>query len=104
MSYNRYSRFYNNGTYSIVPNITIQKKSSDYYSEYNCQSNRLDNISYYYYGDPNYDWLIMMANPEYGSMEFSIPNGTMLRVPYPLKETLDLYNDAINIYNTLYKN
>lgn len=58
-------------------------------------------ISNTYYGDPNYDWLIMMANPEYGSMEFDIPDGTILRVPYPLKETIDNYNKAVDVYNTL---
>ena len=101
MSYNRYSRFYKDGTYSIVPNIKITKKSSDYLVEYNSSSNRLDMISNTYYGDPNYDWLIMMANPEYGSMEFDIPDGTILRVPYPLKETIDTYNKAVDVYNTL---
>ena len=54
------------------------------------------------YGDASYDWLIMMANPQYGSMEFDIPNGTILRIPYPLNITLELYNKAVEHYNELY--
>ena len=30
----------------------------------------------------------LQANPEY-TMEFDIPDNTIIRIPYPLKETLD---------------
>ena len=62
----------------------------------------MDNISYKYYKDANYDWLIMMANPEYGSMEFEIPDGSLLRIPYPLGVSLDDYNNKVEEYITLY--
>lgn len=101
MSYNRYSKFLSNGKYKIVPSVTLTKRSTDYFEIYNQGSTRLDIISDKYYGDANYDWLIMMANPEYGSMEFSIPNGTMLRIPYPLSEAIADYERKIDLYNTL---
>ena len=102
-TYNRYSRFLVNGQYKIVPSIPIPEKSTDYMEIYEQGKTRLDLISYKYYGDANYDWLIMMANPQYGSMEFDIPNGTVLRIPYPLNTTLELYNKAVDRYNELYQ-
>lgn len=45
----------------------------------------------------------MMANPEYGSMEFDIPDGAIIRIPYPLSTTLELYEKAVDRYNALYK-
>ena len=103
MSYNRYSKFTLNGKIQIVPSITIYEKSTDYVEVYHHSQNRLDNLSYKYYGDANYDWLIMMANPEYGSMEFDIPDGAIIRIPYPLSTTLELYEKAVDRYNALYK-
>lgn len=102
MSYNRYTKFRNNGKYEIVPGIQIPIKSTDIYEQYITNQSRLDLISYKHYNDPNYDWLIMLANPEYGSMEFSIPSGTYLRIPYPLNDTLKDYVKQIEIYKRLY--
>ena len=103
MSYSRYNRFLVNGKYEIVPSVEIYSKSSDFFEVYKGGATRLDILSNKYYGDPNYDWLIMMANPEYGSMEFNIPDGAILRIPYPLNTTIDAYNSAIDKYNILYK-
>ena len=44
------------------------------------------------FNDPNYDWLIMQANPQYGSLEFNIPDGARLRIPYPLDTVIARYN------------
>ena len=63
---------------------------------------RLDLISYDYYGSADYAWLILQANPQYGSMEFSIPDGVELRIPYPLNVSLDAYQKSIETYNKLY--
>lgn len=102
MSYDRYSRFRVNGTIKIIPGITIDPKSTDYFETYTLGLSRLDIISSEYYGDPNYDWLIMLANPEYGSLEYNIPDGSVLRIPYPLSTTLENYNNKIDLYETLY--
>ena len=103
MSANRYEKFLINGTYDIVPSIEIYKKPTDYTEVYKAGVTRLDLLSYKYYNDANYDWLILMANPQYGSMEFNIPDGSILRIPFPLQQTLDLYNKAIERHNALYK-
>ena len=102
MSYDRYKNFRVNGSIRIVPNVKIVKKDSDFYETYHLGVTRLDNISFDYYGDANYDWLIMMANPQYGSMEFNIPDEAEIRIPYPLAQTLELYNTAVKEYETLY--
>ena len=102
MSYDRYSKFRLNGLIKIVPNLEIVKKSSDFYETYELGKSRLDLISNKYYGDPNYDWLIMMANPEYGSMEYELPDGCLIRIPYPLDKTIELYNNKVSDYYTLY--
>ena len=73
-----------------------------YYDYYKEGETRLDLLSYQYYEDPNYDWLIMQANPEYGYLEYQIPNGSKLRIPFPLESTLTQYNKDIETYNILY--
>lgn len=102
MSYDRYSRFRINGKITKVPSVALTPKSTDYFEVYRRGSSRLDNISYKYYDDPNYDWLIMMANPEFGSMEFEIPDNSLLRIPYPLGLSLEDYTNRIEDYITLY--
>ena len=102
MSYSRYKNFVKNGTVKMVPFIAIPKRSSDYYMYYKVGESRLDLVSYEYYGDPNYDWLIMQANPQYGSLEFKIPNNALLRIPYPLDVVISQYNSDIEKYNELY--
>jgi hypothetical protein len=62
----------------------------------------LDLLSYQYYGDPNYGWLILQANPDAGSLEFRIKNHTRLRIPYPLDNAIQGYEANINRYNNLY--
>ena len=102
MSYDRYQQFRVNGHIEVVPGITIDPKDTDYFETYILGQSRLDVISNDYYGDPNYDWLIMLANPEYGSLEYKIPDGVTLRIPYPLSATLENYNNKIIAYKTLY--
>ena len=102
MSYDRYKQFRVNGQIQVVPGITIDPKDTDYFETYVLGQSRLDVISNDYYGDANYDWLIMLANPEYGSLEYKIPDGATLRIPYPLSVTLENYNNKILMHKTLY--
>jgi hypothetical protein len=37
-----------------------------------------------------YDWLILYANPDY-LIEFDIPDGTIIRIPFPLERALSEY-------------
>lgn len=102
MSYDRYKQFRVNGQIQVVPGITIDPKDTDYFETYVLGQSRLDVISNDYYGDANYDWLIMLANPEYGSLEYKIPDGATIRIPYPLSVTLENYNNKILMHKTLY--
>ena len=97
-SYDRYSKFRENGTIQMVPFISIPIRSTDYYETYHRGITRLDILSYNYYGDASYYWLILQANPEYGAMEFNIPDGVQLRIPYPLGVVIDQYNSDIDKY------
>lgn len=102
MSYfDRYSPFKNNGKLEIVPFIKIKKKNSDKYITYRKNLVRLDKISYEYYKSPDYGWLIMQANPEYGSIENFIPDGVVLRIPYPLDVTISDYLNDIKLYKEM---
>ena len=97
----RYEDFVKDGKWDYVPFITIPKQNGDCYVVYD-NHKRLDNISYEYYKDPNYGWLIMQANPEYGSLEYNIPNGVILRIPFPLENVLNKYREDIKKYRELY--
>ena len=102
MGYDRYKRFRVNGNVYFPPLVKIYPKASDYFETYIKGSTRLDNLSYEYYGDPGYDWLILMANPELPALEYQIPNGVEIRIPYPLDMTLENLNRQIDRYETLY--
>jgi phage tail protein X len=60
---------------------------------------RMDMLSYKYYGDPDYGWLILQANPSIPSMEYLIQDGTVIRIPYPLSTAISRYEQSINEYN-----
>lgn len=97
--YDRYNSFRKDGNIQIIPFIKIEENSSDIKIVFDKTTMRMDTLSYKYYGDANYGWLIMQSNPQYGSMEFLIPDGVALRIPYPLNTALNRYETAINTYN-----
>ena len=102
MGYDRYNAFRTSGKIFIPPHIKIQPKSTDFFEEYHRGTTRLDLVSYDYYGDPGYDWLILLANPDLGNLEFEIPDGSLVRIPYPLNQTLEGYSQQIEKFYTLY--
>jgi len=101
-SYNRYKSFVTNGTYKKVPFIEVPYGNGDLYVYYEVGKTRLDLLSYQYYGDPNYGWLILQANPTVGSLEYKIQDNTKLRIPYPLENAIQGYENNISRYDTLY--
>lgn len=101
--FDRYSPFKVNGKVQIVPYVSIRKKTTDKYIKFNKSTSKLDLISYEYYNNPDYAWLIMLSNPEYGSIENFIPDNVTLRIPYPLEETINIYLNDINTYQQLNK-
>lgn len=102
MSYRRYNSFVENGECLKVPFLEISEASTDVTVYYQANKTRLDLLSYQYYGDPNYGWLILQANPSVGSMEFSIRDGSKLRIPYPLDSAIQRYETALSNYKKLY--
>lgn len=101
-TYDRYKKFRINGGIKKIPFIGIPPKNTDYFEIYRLGQTRLDNLSYQYYENPNYGWLILQANPQYGSMEFEIPDKSTLRIPYPLNTTIEQYNNLIDLYIETY--
>ena len=97
--YDRYQKFRKDGEIEIVPGIKITKENTDIYLLYDKNKMRMDTLSYKYYGDPDYGWLILQANPHVGSMEYLIEDGAVVRVPYPLTTAISRYEQAIDEYN-----
>lgn len=97
--YDRYNKFRTNGEMKIVPGIAIDKSNDDIYIMYEKSKMRMDTLSYKYYGDANYGWLILQANPALPSMEYMIQDSSVLRIPYPLNSALQRYEHAIEEWN-----
>jgi hypothetical protein len=102
MSYNRYKSFKSNGTYKKVPFVEVPLSPTDRYVYYEVGKTRMDLLSYQFYDNPNFGWLILQANPSCGSLEFKIKDGTKLRVPYPLDAAIQGYENNITKYIKLY--
>lgn len=101
--YDRYQDFKFDNQVKVLPFIKIPERNTDINIQYKMNRTRLDIVSNTYYGTPYYGWLIMQANPQYGGLEFDIPDGAVLRIPFPLISALQDYQQAINNYNVLYK-
>ena len=100
--FDRYQYFVNDGKFRIVPGIELPIKSTDKYIQYKRGKTRLDKVSQEYYSTPIFGWLILLANPLAGSIEFEIPDNFMLRVPFPLTSTLQDYKRNIDLYSLYY--
>ena len=100
-NFDRYSSFRANGMIEFVPFVEIRKKSTDKYIKYDKKTMRFDRLSYKYYNSPDFAWLILQANPEMGSIENFITDGSILRIPFPLEETLNSYLNDIKTYKEL---
>ena len=96
--YDRYAKFRSDGKVGLVPFIEIEKEGSDLYIVFDKSTMRFDSLSYKYYGDADYAWLILQANPHIGGYEYSVFDGTVLRIPYPLSSAINRYEKAIQIY------
>lgn len=99
--FDRYNSFRIDNKVKCLPYIKIPVQTSDIFINYNRRT-RLDIVSQTYYGTPYYGWLILQANPGY-SLEFDIPEGSVIRIPFPLNPALSAYQEKINTYNFLYQ-
>lgn len=98
----RYSQFRVNGGMKPLPGITIPESTSDLSFVYKQGVGRLDKISNMYYNNAWSGWLIMAANPQFGGLEFNIPDMTLIRVPYPFDSAVERYTSEIRNHKALY--
>jgi len=98
----RYEKFRSDSEFRPVPGIKIPEKSTDKYLTYKVGSTRFDVLSQTYYNSPYYGWLIMLANPEFGGLEFNIPNNKTIRIPFPLIPSINSYIEGVDTYIRLY--
>jgi hypothetical protein len=100
--YDRYDSFRTNGSMKPVVGIPISVDTSDKSVIYRQGKTRLDILSNKYYNTPYCGWLIMLANPEFGGLEFLIPDSEIIRIPYPFETAIDRYITALNKHKELY--
>lgn len=100
--FDRYNNFRVSNSMKLVPGIKIPALSGDKKIVYKVGDTRLDKVSDTYYSSPYYGWLIMLANPEFGGLEFNIPDQSIIRIPFPFELAINSYITQINQYNTLY--
>ena len=100
--YDRYEKFRSNGIIEQIPNITIKTERTDKQAVYKVGRSRLDKLSQEYYGNPYHGWVILMANPQWGGMEFDIPDGEIIRIPFPFTNAIERYILEVKRYKELY--
>ena len=102
MGTNRYNDLNFNGKQQIMPGITISKRSTDKFATYHPERTKLYAISGSAYGDDTYGWLIMLANPAFGGLEFNIPDSTIIRIPFPYDSAIKRYLTEVDNHKALY--
>jgi hypothetical protein len=100
--FDRYQYFIIDGEFQIVPGIEIPIKSTDKYVQYKHSKDRFDKLSEEYYSSPLFGWLISLANPSPGGIEFLYPDNFLLRIPFPLVPTLQDYKKGVDLYKLYY--
>lgn len=93
LQYSRYQDLMVNGNQKTMSHVQIDERVTDKMIVW--KNNRMDKLSYTYYGDPRYGWIIMLANPKY-SMEFDIEEDSVIRIPFPFKDVLNEIITKIN--------
>ena len=102
MPYNFYKFLIENGIRELadMPPITIIKRDTDKKIVYSKRLTRMDRIAGEIYQDETLGRIIMWANPEY-EYEYDIPDGTIIRIPFPKREVLQEITTQINIKKNL---
>ena len=100
--YDRYGSFRVNAGMKPIPGLGIPSATSDKNMVYKQGLTRLDKLSQMYYNNPYSGWLIMLANPEFGGLEFNIPDMTLIRVPFPFDSAVSRYITQVTNHKALY--
>lgn len=99
-NFDRYYYARIDGQLNQLPFIELPEDSNDKYIKYIEGSNktRFDILAQKYYNNPTMGFFILMANPEYMS-EHDIPDGKVIRIPFPKERIMQIYNDVMkNIF------
>jgi hypothetical protein len=99
--FDRYGIFKVDGEVKPVPFIKLEKKSTDITIQIK-ENTRFDILSQRYYNNGKHGYLILQANPSFGGLEFDIPKGTNIIVPFPFKKTLQDFQEKITKHIKLY--
>lgn len=100
--FDRYEKFKYQGKTLPIPYIKMPVAPTDKNVVYKLTKTRLDKLSQSYYNNPYHGFLIMLANPQYGGLEFNIKDGDVIRIPYPFDSALERYINQVNRYKELY--
>ena len=100
--FDRYGDFRVNSEIKPLPGILIEPRESDKTMIYKLGLTRLDKLSQMYYNNAYSGWLIMLANPQYGGLEFNITDMAPIRVPYPYDSAIERYIKKISNHKILY--
>jgi hypothetical protein len=92
---NRYSKVSFDGTSKTMPYVKIPVRSSDKSIIWNKNTHKLDDLSYKYYGIGSEGWIIIQANPQFGTDEYDFPNGALIRIPYPYNAVEQSFKDEL---------
>jgi len=77
------------------PTRIIKVSTSDKFIKFK-NTDTVDNLADFYYGDPTLGWIIMCANPDFG-FEFQIPAGAIIRIPLPLTQVFSQWGENSEI-------
>jgi len=100
--FDRYNDFRINGEVKPIPGITLRPSDTDKRVVYKLGKTRLDILSQEYYNNPYHGFLIMLANPKFGGLEFDIPDGEIIRIPFPFTAAIEEYNNQVIEHLRLY--
>jgi hypothetical protein len=100
--FDRYEEFRSNDKMKPIPGLTLTQTNGDKTVLYKLGETRLDKLSNTYYNSPYFGWLIMSANPQFGGLEFLIPDQTIIVVPFPFEDAIGRYIQLVNNYKLLY--
>ena len=100
--FDRYAEFRTNGGVTPLPGIPIPNDPMDKRVVYKVGETRLDILSQKYYNNPYSGFLIMLANPRYGGLEFDIKDRDVIRIPFPFNSAIERYLGSVKEYKKLY--
>ena len=100
--YDRYELYRTNGEIKVIPGIALEPRANDKREVYKKGETRLDKLSQKYYGNPYHGFLIMARNLQWGGLEFDIPDGEIISIPFTFNDSLKRYQDKILEHIRLY--